>query len=105
MRPLTPFAVFTLGLSLFLATPVAAQPARPAGKPPSVEDKTASMKKLDGFLPVYWDEAEGKLYLEVANFGVEILHFNGFAAGLVAMVLVPVIFALQPPADDKNAPR
>lgn len=82
MRPLTPFAVFTLGLSLFLATPVAAEPARPAGKPPSVEDKTASMKKLDGFLPVYWDEAEGKLYLEVANFGVEILHFNGFAAGL-----------------------
>ena len=82
MRPLTPFAVFTLGLSLFLATPVVAQPARPAGKPPSVEDKTASMKKLDGFLPVYWDEAEGKLYLEVANFGVEILHFNGFAAGL-----------------------
>jgi|CXWL01.1.fsa_nt_gi hypothetical protein len=82
MRPLPPFAVFTLGLSLLFATPVAAQPARPVGKPPSVEDKTASMKKLDGFLPVYWDEAEGKVYLEIANFGVEILNFNGFAAGL-----------------------
>mgnify|MGYP006863137826 CR=1 FL=1 len=26
------------------------QPARPAGKPPSIEDKTANMKKLDGEL-------------------------------------------------------
>ncbi len=63
--------------------PASAQPARPpSGKPPSIEDKTASMKKLDGLIPVYWDEAEGKLYLEIAKFGVEILHSNGFAAGL-----------------------
>jgi len=59
------------------------QPARPAGgKPPSIEDKTANMKKLEGFIPAYWDEAEGKLYLEVSNFGVEILQSTGFAAGL-----------------------
>jgi len=82
MRPIKPLAALALGLSLLTAVASPAQPARPSGKPPSVEDKTASMKKLDGFLPVYWDEAEGKLYLEVANFGVEILHYNGFAAGL-----------------------
>ena len=81
MRSLTAFAVFTFGLSL-LVSPAAAQPARPPGKPPSVEDKTATMKKLDGFIPVYWDEAEGKLYLEISRFGEEILHANGFAAGL-----------------------
>ncbi len=60
-----------------------AQPARPArNPPPSVEEKTASMKKLDGFFPLYWDENEGKLYLEVGRLGVEVLHVNGFAAGL-----------------------
>jgi hypothetical protein len=71
------------GLSLLASLPASAQPARSAGgKPPSIEDKTASMKKLDGFLPIYWDEAEGKLYLEIANYGVEILQSQGFAAGL-----------------------
>ena len=73
-------------LALAFALPslgVLAQPARPArSAPPSVEDKTASMKKLDGFFPLYWDEGEGKLYLEVSRFGVEVLHSNGFAAGL-----------------------
>ncbi len=81
MRSLTRLAL-TLGLSFLAAAAASAQPARPAGKPPSIEDKTASMKKLDGFIPVYWDEAEGKLYLEVSNFGVEILQSTGFAAGL-----------------------
>ena len=82
MRPLIPLAACAFGLSMFVSGPAAAQPARPAGKPPSVEDKTASMRKLDGFLPAYWDETEGKLYLEVSRFGEEILHSNGFGAGL-----------------------
>jgi hypothetical protein len=83
MRSMIPLKALALGL-LFVASSTAfAQPARPpAGKPPSIEDKTASMKKLDGFIPVYWDEAEGRLYLEISNFGVEILHAQGFAAGL-----------------------
>ena len=82
MRSSIPLAAFTLGFSLLITGPVGAQPSRPAGKPPSIEDKAASMKKLDGFIPVYWDEAEGKLYLEVGSFGVEVLHSNGFASGL-----------------------
>jgi len=82
MRSLTRPAALVLGLSLLVSADASAQPARPAGKPPSIEDKTASMKKLDGFIPVYWDEGEGKLYLEVSNFGVEILQSTGFAAGL-----------------------
>jgi hypothetical protein len=56
------------------------QPAKAA--PPSIEAKTAGMQKLDGFVPLYWDEAEGRVYLEIARFGVEMLHANGFASGL-----------------------
>jgi hypothetical protein len=73
-------------LACFLGAPAASsQPARAGasrGAPPSIEEKAASMRKLDGLLPLYWDEAEGKLYLEVARTGVEMLHVNGFTAGL-----------------------
>ena len=73
-----------LGVALAFSDPALAQPARAAARsaPPSIEEKTGAMKKLDGFLPLYWDEAEGKLYLEIARFGVEMLHSNGLAAGL-----------------------
>jgi len=73
MRPIKPLAVLALGLSLFTAAITSGQPARPSGKPPAIEEKTASMHKLPGFLPVYWDETEGKLYLEVPAFGVEMV--------------------------------
>jgi hypothetical protein len=66
------------------ATFASAQPAATTAKAPlpSIEAKTAGMQRLDGFLPVFWDEAEGRLYLEVARFGIEMLHANGFASGL-----------------------
>jgi hypothetical protein len=68
----------------FWALAASAQPVRGGARtaPPSIEDKTGGMRRLDGYLPLFWDEAEGKLYLEVSRFGVEMLHSNGFAAGL-----------------------
>ncbi|MBK5256710.1 MAG: zinc-dependent metalloprotease [Vicinamibacteria bacterium] len=83
MRLLTPCAALGLALSVLLSASASAQPSRPtAGKLPSFEDKTANMKKLDGFVPAYWDEAEGKIYLEIARFSEEMLHATGFASGL-----------------------
>ena len=81
-RPLVPFLVSAIGLGLGAAVASAQPTAPPKAAPPSIEAKTAGMQKLDGFLPVYWDEAEGRLYLEIARFGVEMLHANGIAAGL-----------------------
>jgi hypothetical protein len=34
-----------------------------------------------------------------------VLYNNGFAAGLVAAILVPVIIALQRPGADESEPR
>ena len=67
-----------------LAAPAWPQPAPASAKtaPPAIESKTAGMRKLEGFIPLYWDESEGRLYLEIGRFGVELLHSNGFAAGL-----------------------
>ena len=87
MTPLRFARAGTSALALFaIAASAGAQPAAapaPAkAATPSIESKTAAMQKLDGFLPLYWDEAEGRLYLEIARFGVELLHSNGFASGL-----------------------
>lgn len=76
------FASVALALSLSAAFASAQPPRGASGPPPSIEDRTASMKKLDGYIPAYWDEREGKLYLEIARFGEEMIHVNGFAAGL-----------------------
>jgi Domain of unknown function (DUF5117) len=54
-------------------------PAAPIG---SIVEKTKGMKKVDGFFPVYWEESEGRLWLEVPRLDVEVLHVTGFATGL-----------------------
>ena len=85
MTSLRSARVFTSTLALLAAAAAAsAQPAAapPKASPPAIETKTAGMQKLDGFVPLYWDEAEGRVYLEIARFGVEMLHANGFASGL-----------------------
>ena len=59
----------------------AATPARPA-RPQSIAQRTDGMQKIDGFLPLYWDEQTGSLFLEIARFNVEFLHQTGLGAGL-----------------------
>jgi hypothetical protein len=48
----------------------------------SIADRTAHMKKIDGFFPLYWDEAGGRLFLEVLRLEMEVLHSTGFGTGL-----------------------
>jgi hypothetical protein len=59
----------------------AQQPQRPAA-PQSVEDRTAGMKKLDGYFPLYWDERTGSMFLEIPRFDTDFLYSNGLSAGL-----------------------
>jgi len=33
----------------------------------------AAMQKLDGFIPLYWDEDAGKLFMEIPRFNEEFL--------------------------------
>jgi hypothetical protein len=41
----------------------------PSETPPTLSEKIASMKHLDGLLPLDWDAKEGKLYLEIPHLG------------------------------------
>jgi hypothetical protein len=78
---------FFLILPLLLA-PIYAQQggrgggAQAAGPIPTIEARTSGMQKLDGFFPVYWDDRNGALYLEIPRFHSDFLYTTGLAAGL-----------------------
>ncbi|MGH7583087.1 MAG: zinc-dependent metalloprotease [Gemmatimonadales bacterium] len=55
------------------------------GKPaplPTIEAKTAGMRKLDGFFPLYWNADAGTLYMEVPRLDTDVLDMDGLASGL-----------------------
>ncbi len=73
--------------ALLLAGPAveARQPAQQAQRPatpPSIEDRTSGMKKLDGYFPLYWDERSGQMFLEISRFDTDFLLAYGLSAGL-----------------------
>jgi hypothetical protein len=49
---------------------------------PRIEDKTEGMERIDGFLPLFWEESTGKLWMEIAKFDTDLLMVQGLAAGL-----------------------
>ncbi len=75
-----------LASSAILFTPLAAQQSRERAQPPehipTIEDRTATMRKLDGYFPLYWDERTGNLWLEISRLDDDFLLATGIAAGL-----------------------
>ena len=49
---------------------------------PAISERTAQMQKIDGFFPMYWDEAAGALYLEIPRMGQEVLYVSGLSSGV-----------------------
>jgi hypothetical protein len=49
--------------------------------PPSIESHTAEFEKLDGYLPLYWDEAAGRIWLEIGVWNEDVLHYTSLPAG------------------------
>ncbi len=49
---------------------------------PSISDRTAGLRKIDGYFPLYWDERTGSLLLEIPRFDSEFLFSTGLSAGL-----------------------
>jgi uncharacterized protein DUF4953/uncharacterized protein DUF5117 len=84
-----------LVLALFTAVPFARAPAqRPgggapdapragqSGPPQTIDARTTGFQKLDGFVPLYWDEKTGSLWMEINKWDTEMLYSTGLAAGL-----------------------
>ncbi|HEY0986264.1 MAG TPA: DUF5117 domain-containing protein, partial [Kofleriaceae bacterium] len=49
---------------------------------PSIAGKVAGMRALPGFFALYWDDKEGKLWLEIDRWQSEFLYQSGLAAGV-----------------------
>lgn len=49
---------------------------------PTIEAKTEGMTQLPGYFDLYWDDAAGKLYMEVDRFDREFLYQESLASGL-----------------------
>jgi hypothetical protein len=61
----------------------AAPPALRAQAPlPGIGEKTRGMERHDGFLPVYWDAATGKLWMEIPRIGEEMIYVVSLPSGL-----------------------
>ncbi len=45
-----------------------------AQKLPAIEEKTAGLKKQEGFINFYWDENTGKLWLDINKLDSEFLY-------------------------------
>jgi hypothetical protein len=67
---------FSLMLIFFLPILVQSQ------KLPGLEEKTKGMKKYEGFLDFYWDDATGKIWLDINRLDSEFLYVTTLPAGL-----------------------
>ena len=48
----------------------------------SISEKTKNMKLFSGYFNFYWDEAEGKIWLEIDKFNAEFLYVNSLVNGV-----------------------
>jgi len=67
-------------LSLHAVSTALAQTASTVTK--TIAERVAGLRKLDGYMPLYWDEASGRLFLEISRFDREFLYQVSLAAGL-----------------------
>ena len=90
----------------FVSMPAMAQPPARSEQIPSIDDRTNDLKKIDGFFPLYWNEAAGRLWLEIPKLDVEVLYTTGLASGLGhRRVLFPHCPAVPPTRNIRNASR
>jgi hypothetical protein len=72
-----------IALVVALALPASAQ-ERSQEKPQdkSIGARTAGLKKLDGYFPLYWEEATGKMLMEISRFNAEFLYQVSLTTGV-----------------------
>jgi hypothetical protein len=68
-------------LQLAVSGLVSAQTSPPASSP-TLAERVATLRKIDGYMPLYWDDAHGKLLLEISRFDQEFLYQISLASGV-----------------------
>jgi Met-zincin/Domain of unknown function (DUF5117) len=78
-------SIIAIALSLACASGASAQGGRggQAGAPTqTIDARTTGSQKIDGYMPLYWDDKTGSLLMEINKFDTEMLYATGLTAGL-----------------------
>jgi hypothetical protein len=80
---------FATALAFFSTTAAAQQPGQGQGRGggaaapmQTIDARTTGLQKIDGYMPLYWDEKTGSLWMEINKFDTELLYSTGLTAGL-----------------------
>ncbi len=57
-------------------------PAWSQAGPPPIAERVRGLQAMDGFVPIYWDGAAGRLYLEISRLDEEMIYVVSLPAGL-----------------------
>ncbi|NIM52183.1 MAG: DUF5117 domain-containing protein [Gemmatimonadales bacterium] len=68
------FSVVALGMLVVVPATAPAQQ--------SIREFTRDLEKRDGYFPLYWDGAEGRLFMEVRRLGEDFLYLTSLATGM-----------------------
>ncbi|MBW3536008.1 MAG: DUF5117 domain-containing protein, partial [Gemmatimonadetes bacterium] len=79
MPPRTPLPLL---LAALLAGFAVSAPAALRAQAPAIAQFTSGMQSQEGFVPVHLDPETGKVFLEIARFGEDVLYLNALATGL-----------------------
>ncbi|HKG22967.1 MAG TPA: DUF5117 domain-containing protein, partial [Blastocatellia bacterium] len=71
--------VVVILLFVFAAMPAGAQEKAQEAK---IGAKTAGLQKIDGYMPLYWDAASGRLLMEISRFNREFLYQISLQTGV-----------------------
>ena len=75
----TPLLTLALAAATAFATPPTPLPAQDL---PTIEDHTQGTTAMEGFFNLYWDDATGSLYWEIADLDSEFLYQISMGSGL-----------------------
>ena len=51
-------------------------------KPKTIGEITSSLQKIDGYIPLFYDDEKGKMYLEITRLNEEFLHQVSLPTGV-----------------------
>src|SRR2546428_11102971 len=79
-------SLFAIALSLVCATGLSAQTGRGGGGQPAaltqtIDARTTGVQKIDGYLPLYWDDKTGSPWVGINKFDTELLYSPRLTAG------------------------
>ena len=82
-------------ISLLVLSAAGYAPAFAQTPSSTLADKIKNATRMDGFLPIHWDEAAGKIYLELSRFDAPAIASDHRTAPVNSLGYLRVMFAVD----------